>query len=68
MPVSMPYREKYLKGIEKLISDRQYALAQKRREYCKDIFKTPEKYREDLRRMLGYPLVDHVCEIGRAHV
>ena len=39
--------------------ERQQKSAQKRAEYTKDIFKDQERYREDFKRMLGWPLVDH---------
>ena len=52
-------RQTYLDGIEKLIDQRQQEAAKERAEYVKNIFTDPEKYRQDFRRMLGWPLVDH---------
>jgi len=57
--VSKKYKEEYLGGIERLIEKRQKDAKEKRKEYTKDIFKNPEKYREDLKKLLGWPLVDY---------
>lgn len=59
LSVSKAYKEKYADGFEEIIKRRERELSEKRRAYAKDIFKTPEKYREDFKRMLGWPLVDH---------
>ena len=56
---SKKYKEEYLDGIEKLISRRQEESEKKRAEYIKDVFAEPEKYREDLRKMLGWPLTEN---------
>ncbi len=50
------YKQKYLSDIEGLIEARQKSALDNRKEYVKDIFKDPEKYREDFRKLLGYPL------------
>ena len=50
-------KQVYLDGLKRLISLRQQAAAKKRNEYCKDIFTEPARYREDMRRMLGWPLI-----------
>lgn len=57
--ITEQYKQNYLKGIDKLILSRQKDLAEVRKDYIKEIMLTPEKYREDLKRMLGWPLVDH---------
>jgi dienelactone hydrolase len=49
-------KEDYLDGIEKLILSRQGELRKVREDYCKDIFTNQEKYREDFKAMLGWPL------------
>ncbi len=51
-------RREYADGLERLIVRRQCEAAEERREYCKNIFISPERYREDFRKMLGWPLVD----------
>ena len=53
------FKTAYLNGIEALILDRQRKLAQERAEYCKDIFTTPETYRNDFKKMLGWPLIGY---------
>lgn len=55
---SKEYKREYLDGIEKLIAKRQEEAEKKRAEYIKDVFNDPEKYREDLRKMLGWPLTE----------
>ena len=57
--VSLKNKEEYLSGIDSLIEKRQLEIAGKRKEYSCDIFKNPEKYREDLKKFLGWPLVDY---------
>lgn len=52
------FKKKYRDGFETLISARQEALAEKRKEYCKNIFDNAEAYRSDLKRMLGWPLTE----------
>ena len=53
------FKEEYVDGLEKLILSRQQVSARKRKEYCKNIMLQPEAYREDFRKMLGWPLTDH---------
>ena len=55
-------KQAYVNGIDCLINNLQIKAENKRREYIKDIFETPEKYREDFKRMLGWPLVDYKVE------
>lgn len=53
-----PYKEAYLAGLTRLIESKQAEAAAIRREYCRDIFTDPERYRKDLRAMLGWPLTE----------
>ena len=55
-------RQRYVDGLEALIHKKQKEAAEKRKEYAKKIFEFPEACREDLRKMLGWPLVDCVTE------
>lgn len=50
------FREKYFNDIRELILDRQKKLSEDRKEYCKNIFSDTEKYRHDLKNILGWPL------------
>ncbi len=52
------YKEKYLDGIKSIIEKREKELESVRCEYTKDIFANPEKYRNDLIEMLGWPLTE----------
>lgn len=56
--LSKKRKEEYVDGLNNLIKTRQFEAKSKRQEYIKDIFKTPEKYREDFAEMLGWPLTD----------
>lgn len=53
------YKKAYVDGIERIISQRQEQAQQHRDSYIKGIFTNPDKYRNDFRKMLGWPLVDH---------
>ncbi len=53
---SKGYKENYLRGVEKVIQNREKEAQLKREWYSRDIFQNPEKYREDLKQMLGWPL------------
>lgn len=55
---SESFREKYFNGIRELILDRQLMFEQQRKEYCKDIFTDTERYRDDFRKILGWPLTE----------
>ena len=57
--VTQQYKQNYLDGLDKLIASRQRDLAKVRNEYIKEIMLKPEKYRDDFKKMLGWPLVDH---------
>ena len=59
---SKTYKQNYLDGIKALLSVRQKAAEQVRAEYIKDVFKNAEKYRNDFKEMLGFPLVDFVYD------
>ena len=52
-------KQGYIDGLDKLILSRQRDMEKTRKEYAKDIMLEPEKYREDFKKMLGWPLVDH---------
>ena len=52
------FREKYFNDIRGIIFDRQQKMAEQRKEYCKDIFTDTEKYRDDLKKILGWPLTE----------
>ena len=56
---SRQYKVDYLDGLEKVIERRQREAEAVRNEYVKDIFNSPERYREDFKAMLGWPLVGH---------
>lgn len=53
------YKKQYVDGINYVIEKRQKELEAKRNEYFKDIFENPEKYRNDFKKMLGWPLIDY---------
>lgn len=56
------YKQRYLDGLDRLILSRQAQMAQKREEYCKNIFSEQDAYREDFKKMLGWPLTDRPAE------
>ncbi len=56
---SKPYKENYLEGINRIIEQKQKEAEGIRKSYIKDIFKAPEVYRDELKKMLGWPLVDY---------
>ena len=58
MEKSKCFKQGYLEGLEKLLLSRQQDFAEKRKNYCKDIFSKQESYRQDFIKMLGWPLVD----------
>lgn len=52
------YRKDYIDGIDALI-EKRYALGEENRnELLKKIVAEPDKYREELKKMLGWPLAD----------
>ena len=56
---SLKYKEEYLGGIESVIKSRQEDGEKKRCEFIRDIFTDPEGYREEFKKMLGWPLAGH---------
>ncbi len=55
---SQKYKENYRDSILDLIKERQKYAQAVREDYIKDIFTDTERYRDDFRKMLGWPLVD----------
>jgi len=55
-PATEPYRIKYRDGIEKIIEEKQREAEENRKKYFYDYFSKPEEYREDFKKMLGWPL------------
>lgn len=55
---SQKYKREYLSGITRVIEERCAQAEKSRGEYIKGIFENPEKYRDDFKKMLGWPLVD----------
>ena len=49
-------KEKYLNGIESLIEEKFREAENKRNEYIKGATDNPEKFRKDLRELIGWPL------------
>ncbi len=56
---TIPIREKYVRGIEDVIKKRQAELKAARLEYTESIFTDAEKYRDEFKGMLGWPLVGY---------
>lgn len=65
------YRKDYLDGVDKLI-EKKYVQGEKKRDtLLKDIMDNPDKHREGLKEMLGWPLVgesDFSCEVKKEFV
>lgn len=59
---SKKYKQLYLDGFESLIKQRENEYQAKRCKYIEGIFSNPERYRDDLKKMLGYPLIDYKKE------
>ena len=55
---SKVYKEVYVKEIRDIIERREQAAVNVRDNYCRDIFQKQEKYREDFKVMLGWPLTE----------
>lgn len=55
---SESYKKDYLHGIKQIIANREQKAFEERKDYRKQIFCNQEKYREDLREMLGWPLTE----------
>lgn len=56
------YKENYLNGIMEAIEKRKKKLEERRNRYARDIFWEPEHYREELKYLLGWPLIDYENE------
>ena len=56
---SKKYKEEYLNGFDEILENRRKEAESTRESYIKDIFKNQEKYREDFKKMLGWPLVGY---------
>ncbi|MBQ8408203.1 MAG: hypothetical protein IJY39_05005 [Clostridia bacterium] len=52
-------KKTYLEGIRAVIKQRQKEAEESRTEYFKNVFTDQERYRRELRKMLGWPLVGH---------
>ena len=55
---SLEYKEKYRDSIMDLIKERQKFAKAVREDYARDIFDDAERYRDEFKKMLGWPLVD----------
>ena len=55
---SKKYKEDYVNGINALIEARERDAESNRFKFCKSIFLNQEKYREDFKTMLGWPLTE----------
>lgn len=53
------YKQNYLDGLNSIIEKRQESAKAERREYVKDIFTNPKKYRQEFKEILGWPLVNN---------
>lgn len=58
------YKKQYLSGMDKLIKKMKRQAEKKRLEYRRDIFHNPCKYREDLKKTLGWPLTFFNTDAG----
>lgn len=59
---SKQFKEEYVSGLNRIIELRQKEAQLKRHEFCKNIFENQEFYREEFRKMLGWPLVEHFTQ------
>jgi len=50
------FKQEYVSGINAVLEKRAEEAGHSRNRYFKDIFKEPEKYRDDFKAMLGWPL------------
>ena len=53
------HKQRYLDGLERLVAVKNQEMSCRRSEYAKNIFTKQEAYREDFKKMLGWPLVGH---------
>ncbi len=63
METSKYYKEQYVLGLDALVEERERFCQKIREEHVKNMFKDPKAYREDLRKMLGWPLVDYEPQV-----
>ena len=56
------YKEDYVKGVDRIIEKLQNNAETIRAKYAENIFSEQEKYRNDLKEMLGWPLVNHCVD------
>ncbi|MBQ9964347.1 MAG: hypothetical protein IJP14_04425 [Clostridia bacterium] len=52
-------KQEYVAGIERVIQSRQESAKAARHERMRSVFDEPEKFRTELKQMLGWPLVGH---------
>ena len=57
--ITQKYKQNYADGIERLIEERQKEAEARRAAYTKSIFEDAPRYREELKSMLGWPLVGY---------
>ncbi len=60
--IAQPYKKEYLSGIDHIIEQRQNEAKAKRTAYAKNIFERADSYREDLKAMLGWPLIGQTAD------
>ena len=56
------YKENYVNGLEYIIEKLQKNAEVIRKEYTKNIFSEQDEYRNELKKMLGWPLVDFCAD------
>ncbi len=56
------YKEAYKDGFYRVLEERRKTAECKREAYIQDIFQNQEQYREDFKKMLGWPLVDYQAD------
>ncbi|MDD6883128.1 MAG: dienelactone hydrolase family protein [Eubacteriales bacterium] len=68
--VSAKYREAYCRGVEELVQARRKEADRQRAMYISPdmLAENPEKYREDLIKMLGWPLTEERTGVPKATV
>ena len=57
--VSEKYKKEYVEGFNIILDKRQKEAEIIRNNYFKDVFLNQQEYRDDLKKMLGWPLVDY---------
>ncbi|MBQ7794010.1 MAG: dienelactone hydrolase family protein [Clostridia bacterium] len=55
-------KKEYVSGFEHIIAERQRECESRRASYIADIFSEQGRYREDFKKMLGWPLVGYKAE------